>query len=106
MLLLFKDGLDGFDQSEMLMGDGGSPSSRQEMVYNIQTTQDLIGTSGAIRFENWKLLVNPGLLENFLLYNLDEDPNETENLISEFPEIFHQLLDKYNVSRKLRTYVI
>jgi hypothetical protein len=105
MLLLFKDGLGGFDQSEMLMGDGGSPSSRQEMVYNIQTTQDLIGTSGAIRFENWKLLVNQGLLENFLLFNLDEDPNKTENLISEFPEIFHQLLEKYkyNVSRKLRT---
>ena len=43
------EGIDGLDQSSMLFGDTEAPSARQEMVYNIQNTDDVIGTSGAIR---------------------------------------------------------
>ena len=34
----------------MLFGDPEVPSARTEMVYNIQNTNDPLGTSGAIRY--------------------------------------------------------
>jgi hypothetical protein len=48
---LTADYVDGVDQTEMLFGDPEAPSARQEFVYNIQTTNDVIGSSGAIRYE-------------------------------------------------------
>jgi arylsulfatase A-like enzyme len=84
----------------MLFGEESVPSARPEMVYNIHTTDDdVIGTSGAIRSENWKLLVNQELsVEKYLLFDIESDPNETTNLKDDFPEIFQQMLEKYNVS--------
>jgi|688.fasta_scaffold936811_1 arylsulfatase A-like enzyme len=89
------EGLDGVDQTEMLTGQSGS--SRHEMVYNIQATDDKIGTSGAIRFGNWKLMVNQGLLHKYLLFDLENDKEETTNLVDEFPEVFAQMLERYEV---------
>ena len=87
----------------MLFGEEAVPSARPEMVYNIHTTDDVIGTSGAIRVEDWKLLVNQDLpAEKYLLFDLESDPNETTNLKDDFPEIFQQMLDKYNVSFVIR----
>ena len=97
--LCFVEGLDGVDQTGMLTGKNGS--SRQEMVYNIQEINENIGTSGAIRFENWKLIVNQSFFNKYLLFDLENDPEEKTNLIDEYPEVFIQMLEKYEVSKRV-----
>ena len=96
--LCFIEGLDGVDQTGMLTRKNGS--SRQEMVYNMQATDGKIGTSGAIRFGNWKLIVNQSLFNDYLLYDLENDPTEKKNLVDEYPEVFVQMLEKYEVSNE------
>ena len=49
------------------------------------------------RFNQWKLLVNQGLLQNFELYNIEKDPQELDNQILEHPDVFRMMLEKYNV---------
>ena len=85
---------------------GKNVSSRQEMVYNIQETDDKIGTSGAIRFENWKLIVNQAFFNDYLLYDLEKDPEEKNNLIDEYPEVFIQMLEKYEVSKGVNLNIV
>ncbi len=47
----------------------------------------------------WKLGVNLQLsLKNYLLYDLENDPNETTNVLDDNPEIFQEILERYNVS--------
>ena len=51
------------------------------------------------RMGKWKLGVNLQLsFKDYLLYDLENDPNETTNVLDDNPEVFQEMLEKYNVS--------
>jgi arylsulfatase A-like enzyme len=53
----------------------------------------------SVQNEKYKLLQNPGtvdidLVEGYALYNIDEDPRQTNNIILQKPEVAQELKDK------------
>jgi len=117
-------GLDGMDQWDTLTR--GSPSPRVEMLYNIDPMSDGEvgnGPGGALRLGSFKLIrgdagtpdgwIPPDNVtdigeesksatrtvgEKMLLFDLDSDPEEKNNLAMTYPEItsyLAQLLDTY-----------
>lgn len=69
--------LDGFDVWQSMAA--AQPSSREEMVYNIEPTQ------GAIRQGDWKLYWQPTLPPRVELFNLADDPGEATDLAGKEP---------------------
>ena len=72
------------------------------MVVNDLAEHTLVGrdvSKGAIQFENgWKLLHNQDreiLFDHFSLYNVLDDPNETEELSSVYPDLLEELKSQY-----------
>jgi hypothetical protein len=52
-----------------------------------------------LRMGKWKLGVNLQLsFKDYLLYDLENDPNETTNVLDDNPEVFQEMLERYNVS--------
>lgn len=58
----------------------GKPSSRSEIVYNIEPFR------GAVRQGDWKLIWRTMLPSSVDLYNIAQDPSEMNNLASAHPE--------------------
>jgi arylsulfatase A-like enzyme len=68
----------------------GKPSPRSEIVYNIEPFR------GALRQGDWKVIWRPLLPSSVDLYNLAQDPSETNNLAAANPDkvaVFQQRLD-------------
>lgn len=75
--------LDGMNVWDTL--SRGSPSPRDEIVYNIEPFR------GAIRKGDWKLIWRATLPSSVQLFNLDRDPGESANLAGEHPEVVAKL---------------
>lgn len=71
--------LDGLNVWETLSRN--APSPRDEIIYNIEPFR------AAIRQGNWKLIWRTTLPQSVDLYNLAEDPSETNNIASKYPDI-------------------
>ncbi len=57
--------------------------------------------------ENWKLIVNARihlLKDEYELYNLTEDPNETNNLVDQELELFESMVDEFDVSNGINNF--
>lgn len=70
--------LDGHDVWPTISHDQASP--RDEIIYNIEPFR------AAIRQGPWKLVWRTLLPSNIELYNMDEDPSETNNVAAQHPE--------------------
>jgi arylsulfatase A-like enzyme len=68
----------------------GKPSPRTEIVYNIEPYR------AGIREGDWKLIWNTMLPQSVELYNIAEDPSETNNLAAEYPEKVVELQRRAN----------
>lgn len=98
--------LDGFDVWETITS--GKPSPRKEVLINATPY------SGAIRHENWKLVVNGGratagfdgeaVLESgdskLELFDLSKDPNEVNDLSSTHADVTQRLFARWNAYRE------
>ncbi len=75
--------LDGLNVWETLSRN--APSPRDEIVYNIEPFR------AAIRQGDWKLIWRTTLPQSVDLYNLAEDPSETNNLAPKHPDIVDRM---------------
>ena len=108
--------LDGMNVWDAISNNKSSP--RQSFVYNLLLTDGTL--SGAIRFNNWKLLVNPRSkrsewynpanasfrepvtkpLRGTFLFDLDADPTEHHNLASTKTDILAMMMSRLNEAMK------
>ncbi|MCC6679848.1 MAG: arylsulfatase [Phycisphaeraceae bacterium] len=63
----------------------GKPSPRTEVVYNVEPFR------GAVRQGDWKLVWRTPLPAMLELFNIAEDPSETNNLAADHPDIVARL---------------
>jgi len=75
--------LDGVDVWRTI--STGAPSPRTEIVYNVEPFR------GAVREGDWKLVWRTLLPQSVELFNLAEDPSETNNLAAAHPDIVVKL---------------
>ena len=75
--------LDGLDVWPTI--SEGKPSSRKEMVYNIEPYR------AGVRKENWKLVWTTLLPPKIELFDLSKDPSETTNLAEQNPDKVKEL---------------
>ena len=68
----------------------GKPSPRTEIVYNVEPFR------GAVRDGDWKLIWRALIPTSVDLYNLAEDPNETNNLAAAHPDKVAALQGRIN----------
>ena len=52
--------------------------------------------SGAIRAEEWKLILHASLPSRIELFDIDNDPEEARNLASKYPDRVKELLARLN----------
>ncbi|MDR0871205.1 MAG: arylsulfatase [Planctomycetaceae bacterium] len=87
--------LDGVNQEETILG--GKASARKELLHNAEENR------GAIRVENWKLILTnldkPNQAKREL-FNLADDPNEKNDLAATQPEKLKELLERYEFYAK------
>lgn len=81
---------DGFNQWEAL-STGQSPSPRDSLIYNLNMDED--GPHGAIRVGKYKLFLGQRTEHDpkEWLSDLEEDPNETTNLVAARPDVAEEL---------------
>ncbi|XP_065843285.1 arylsulfatase J-like [Oscarella lobularis] len=104
--------LDGMNVWDAISNNKSSP--RQSFVYNLLLIDETL--SGGIRFNNWKLLVNPRSrrsewynpanasfpelfrkpLSDTLLFDLDADPTEHHNLASTKTDVLAMMMSRLN----------
>jgi len=111
-------GLDGVNQRGMLLSAGQETSAREGFVVDISNGEDSGLLEASLRLNQYKLVMNPGpkdgwlpppshsfkdvdlnlpadttnRVENtFLLFNIEEDPTEHNDISLEFPEIVEDL---------------
>ena len=72
----------------------GKPSPRTEIVYNIEPFR------GAVRQGDWKLIWRTMLPASVDLYNLTQDPSETNNLAATNPEKVAELQKRIDLLAK------
>ena len=118
------EGIDGLDQSEVVFGDADIASPRQAKIFHGSVmfiyrfdcvsrqsiASDLNERKGkksgalhkVINDVSWKLLVNaarsPSIDNVFELFNLSNDPTESNNLMEQEPDLFDELLAEFQVS--------
>lgn len=80
--------LDGMDVSGTLID--GKPSVRKEFIYNIEPFR------GAVREGDWKLIWRSLIPTSVDLYNLAEDPYETNNLAAAHPDKVAAMQERLN----------
>ena len=85
--------LDGVSMLDILL-DPKAKTKRQVQYYELE------GNRGYIAGK-WKIasLQPPGAkldLDNWVLFDIENDPTEVNNLISEYPEIARELIEKYD----------
>ncbi|KAA2241303.1 sulfatase-like hydrolase/transferase [Chitinophaga agrisoli] len=90
---------DGQDRSQVLLG---KPSARNMDMYWEYGRNNIAfaypkgrdkSPNLAIRSGQWKLLMDHGG-SNAQLYNINKDPNESNDLVNEYPKIVRELKDK------------
>jgi arylsulfatase A-like enzyme len=72
----------------------GKPSPRNEVVYNVEPFR------GAVREGDWKLIWRALIPTSVDLYNLAEDPYETNNVAAAHPEKVAAMQDRLNALGK------
>lgn len=85
--------IDGLDISDVLLA--GAESPRDEFIYYSSNSR-----LEALRKRNWKLHFFKGKEPQKLLYNLDVDIAEANNVYDEYPEIVEELTKVYNDYRE------
>ena len=92
--------IDGFNQFESIFQDKSEITPRK-MVVNELSTDIRGGFRGAFQDEGgFKLLLNPGAspLETYHLYDVNNDPSETNDLQLDYPELFNQMKLRFEVN--------
>jgi arylsulfatase A-like enzyme len=84
--------LDGLNVWDTIAG--GKPSPRTEVVYNVEPFR------GAVREGDWKLIWRTLIPTSVDLYNLAEDPCETNNLAAAHPDKVTAMQDRLNALGK------
>ncbi|HET6347794.1 MAG TPA: arylsulfatase [Candidatus Krumholzibacteria bacterium] len=84
--------LDGLDVWNTL--STGAPSPRTEIVYNIEPFR------GAVREGDWKLIWRTLLPSSVELYNIAQDPSETDNVAASHPDKVAALQERINALAK------
>ena len=79
--------IDGISLLPLFKG-GKIPLKERRLFWNY-------GDKGAARDGNWKLLINAGGKNKNLLFNLDKDPSERQNLADEYPDKAEMLYQFY-----------
>lgn len=79
---------DGLDVWPALAGTGANP--RNEVLINVEDFR------GAIRVGEWKLIVRAVLPTKIELFNIGNDPEESENQANTYPDRVKELLAKLN----------
>ena len=85
--------IDGLDVSQTLLK--GGPSPRKDFVYYAPQ-----GRLEAVRKGKWKLHLYKGRKEQKLLFDLDADIGEENNLYDEYPEVVSELTELYELYRE------
>jgi len=80
--------IDGFDLSDMIFNNGDTP--RRDFIYYAPDMK-----LEAVRKDNWKLHFSKGNVPVKLLYNLETDISESDNLYESYPEIISELTEIY-----------
>ena len=80
--------LDGMDMWSML--STGSPSPRNEVVYNIEPYR------AAVRQGDWKMVWYTTLPSRVELYNIPQDPSEKNNVADQHPDVVATLQKRAN----------
>ncbi|MCB1091458.1 MAG: sulfatase-like hydrolase/transferase, partial [Verrucomicrobiae bacterium] len=75
----------------------GKPSPRPEVIYNVEPFR------GAVRLGDWKLIWRSLIPTSVDLYNLAEDPYETNNLAASHPDKVAAMQDRLNALGKEST---
>ena len=84
--------LDGLDVWQTISTNG--PSPRTELVYNVEPFR------GAVREGDWKLIWRTLIPTSVDLYNLAEDPYETNNVAAAHPDKVAAMQDRLNALGK------
>lgn len=79
-------GIDGLSMADVLTGSG-SPPSHDYLYWEFYER----GSAQAVRMGNWKGVRQPMLSGPIELYDLSTDPDESENLASQHPEIVERI---------------
>jgi len=82
--------LDGQDLSEIMRG--ANPSIPERALFFQQSGRELTPERGALRTDNYRLVLYPSYTG---LYNIQTDPDESEDLSAELPQLRDSLLAAY-----------
>ena len=91
--------IDGRDIASLLTGQTGAETPYDRFFYHVRH-----GRLAGVREGNWKLLIDvetrPWSHEGEALYNLENDPGESENLAARHPEIVGKLKESLEEFRR------
>jgi arylsulfatase A-like enzyme len=83
--------INGVSALPVLMGQQMERPNEIYFESNGEGGQDFGDMGVSVRKGKWKAIADNSLLDALELYDLDQDPGETRNLASEYPEVVREL---------------